>query len=555
MTRTTGALFILAALLLLFALNSYQLRSSTEPRVAGAAAEMLIYNDWVVPKLNGKPFLEKPPLSLWLDSAAMRVLGVTPLAARLASALAGLGTALLVFGALLRLGRPRAEALLAGAFLVTMAAFWSNARQVGEDALLTLGTTLALASFLQASLSTTRRRARLDWAAFALGIAIATLSKGVLGLALPGVVIFAYLAARALQTRRLHIGDWLRPALAALIGLIPVAIWLYFLYQRGGIDAVSEIILANSVGRFAGDFENGGHFEPFYYYLAKLPEVFQPWTLLVLLGLWLCLKKAARDRTALFFSCWLLAPFVLLSLSSGKRMVYLLALYPAAAVIAAHYCAELWRRLRAGDGSALRVVRGLLWLYGLALSALAIALTATLARQQAGLAAVIGIGLLLLICAAGLWQALRRRRYPGALAGCIAMLAVAYLAYAALLLPTQDRSQTFLPLFTRLQALQASGHELALYQPSERLAGAAVFYLEKKLPVLRRDDELDAYLNTTAAHIAVLEAGVLPALPRSKIIETFTIGKRDYYILNVKDEPEHEERPEHQEQPDREGST
>jgi len=526
MTKTTSTLFLLAALLFLFALNSYQLRSSTEPRVAGAATEMLIYRDWVVPRLNGAPFLEKPPLSLWLDSAAMRLFGITPMAARLASALAGVATALVVFWSLLRWRRPRGEALLAGVLLITMAAYWSNARQVGEDALLTLGTTLALTAYFSA----VRRHGARNWLLFALGIAIATMSKGVLGLALTGVVIFAWLVVTTMQTQRFTVGDWLRPALATLLGLVPLALWLFALYRQGGADAVAEIILSNSVGRFAGDFENGGHFEPFYYYLAKLPEIFQPWTVLALLGLWAALRKAASDRAALFLSCWILAPFVLLSLSSGKRMVYLLAIYPAAAILAAHYCGDLWRRFIAHDDGAARVLRVLSWLYALVLSALAIALTATLVKHKASPLATAVAALALLLGCIALWRALRHREYAGVAAACAAIMSVAYLSYAALVLPAQDRKETFQPLFAELQALKNSGHEIALYQPSERLAGATVFYTASKAPVLHSAEELEAYFATGNA-VATLEAGVMPALHNAKVLETFSIGKRDYYIV------------------------
>lgn len=527
MTRITATLFLLAALLFLFALDRYELRSSTEPRVAGAAADMLIYGDWVIPKLNGEPFLEKPPLSLWLESAAMKLFGITPGAARLASALAGIGTALVVFGALRLWRRPPGEALLAGVLLITMAGFWTNTRQVGEDALLTFGTTLALCAFFQAS----RHRDRRAWKLFALGIAIATLSKGMLGLALTGVVIFSYLLITSVQKRRLYIGDWLRPALMTLIGLIPLCIWLFFLYQRGGGDAVVEILFANSIGRFKGDFDNGGHFEPIYYYFTKLPEIFQPWTLLALLGLWSCLKKAGGDRTALFLACWVLAPFILLSLSSGKRMVYLMALYPAAAIIAAHYCCALWRRFVARDKAAARSLRMLSLLYALLLSGLAIGLVAMLIHHKIPLFIAIAIGALLALCCVALWRALLNREYPGFAAGCAAIISIAYLAYAALILPAQDHKETFAPLFAQLQTQQNAGDQLALYQPSERLSGGAVFYTGARLPELNDADALRNWLGSSENHVAVLEAGIAPDLQGLSIVRTFRVGSRDYYFL------------------------
>ncbi len=83
--RYVYAVGLLCVLLLFFELGNHQLQNSTEQRVAGIAMEMHLSNNWITPKLNGEPFLEKPPLSLWLDAAAIRLNGPTPLAVRLRS--------------------------------------------------------------------------------------------------------------------------------------------------------------------------------------------------------------------------------------------------------------------------------------------------------------------------------------------------------------------------------------------------------------------------------------------------------------------------------------
>jgi len=90
MTRSAPLLLLLAALLFFFALGNHELQGSTEARVAGIAMAMHLDNDWVVPRLFREPFLEKPPLSLWLDAGAIRLFGGTTWAVRLASAFAGL---------------------------------------------------------------------------------------------------------------------------------------------------------------------------------------------------------------------------------------------------------------------------------------------------------------------------------------------------------------------------------------------------------------------------------------------------------------------------------
>lgn len=341
MTRPAPLLLLLAALLFFFALGNHELQGSTEARVSGIAMAMHLDNDWVVPRLFREPFLEKPPLSLWLDAGAIRLFGASTGAVRLASAFAGLFSVMLLYGMLRRFGRPQALAFSAALILATMASYWGNVRGVGEDSLLSLGVTAALLGFYQAVRPEREGSSTWAWALFTAGMVIATLSKGVLGLAMPGIVIFVYLFSTSLMDKRLRLGDWLKPALFTLLALVPLLIWLGFLFQRGGMQAVGEVLWTNSVGRFSGSFVEAGHYEPFYYYLAKLPEAFLPWNILVYLGLWHFRKSLVRNRYRLFFSVWLVAQFTLLTLASSKRTVYLMALTPAAAVLAAEYARVL----------------------------------------------------------------------------------------------------------------------------------------------------------------------------------------------------------------------
>lgn len=471
--RHLALLLLLGGLLFFCALGNHELQGSTEPRVAGIAMQMYLDHDWVTPRLNGVPFLEKPPLSLWLDVGAMHLFGPTTLAVRLTSAFAGLFCVLLLYITLLRTGRPVKVALAAALLLMTLASFWANARQVGEDALLTLGVSLALLSFLQVWLSPEERTGH--WMAFAAGIAIATLSKGVLGLALPGVVIFACLLWGSLAQRQLDIAAWLRPLLWTLLGLLPLLAWLLFLYRDGGSGALREILWTNSVGRFSGSFSEAGHFEPFYYYLVHLPEAFLPWNLLVYLGLWHFRRHLIRDRYLLFFCLWLAAQFTLLTLASSKRMVYLMALAPAAAVIAAEYGNELLQRWRASHAPV--------------------------------------------------------RPWMRRLTFCLALLVPAlYLGYAVLIEPRADQKESFLPLAERIRQHQMAGRQVALFQPSERLAGAGVFYSRSLLPALQTSEELTSFLGQPNEHIALLESETVPQAPLS-VLQHFRVGERDYYFV------------------------
>ncbi|MCW8276493.1 glycosyltransferase family 39 protein [Pseudomonas sp. PCH199] len=477
MSRPAYSLLLLAAMLFFFALGNHQLQGSTEARVAGIAMEMHLDNDWVTPRLFSEPFLEKPPLSLWLDAAAIRAFGGTPWAVRLTSAFAGLFSVMLLYGMLRRYGRPVSVAWTAAILLTTMASYWSNVRGVGEDALLALGVSTALLAFFAG-----QRRADVgNGLLFALGIMIATLSKGVLGLAMPGVVIFAYLLTESLLDRRVKLTDWLRPGLLTLLGLVPLMIWLAVLYQREGIQAVTDVLLTNSVGRFSGSFVEAGHYEPFYYYLAKLPEAFLPWNILVYLGLWHFRKSLVANRYLLFFTLWVLAQFVMLTLASSKRTVYLMSITPAAAVIAAEYARVLFERLRAGEGASTWLDRLVKYRHGLAIGTLAV---------------VIG----------------------------------SYLAAAQWLLPHADRKLSFLPLTEQIQSMQANGQQVALFQANERLGGAIVFYTRSLLKGLDTEEQLHEFLSASPAHVAVIAGDTEPLAPL-KVLKTMKVGRQAYYFV------------------------
>ena len=469
--RSTVILLLFCAALFFLALGNHQLQGSTEPRVAGIAMEMQLDHDWVTPRVNGQPFLEKPPLSLWLDVTAMHLFGPTELAVRLASALAGLGCVMVLYGMLRYLGRSTAMALLAGLMLATMASYWGNVRQVGEDALLCLGVSLALLSFLRAHLH--GRGDSPGWPLFALGIAIASLSKGLLGLALPGVVILAYLLVETWQQRRLHLEAWLSPLAWTLLGVLPLLFWLGALYRQMGMEGLHEILWANSVGRFNGSFTDAGHFEAWYYYLGKLPEAFLPWNLLTYLGLWQLRKRVRGDRQLLFFYVWMAAQFLLLTLASSKRMVYLMSLSPPAAVIAAEYAGTLMAHWREGRLS--------------------------LRKLQVGV---------------------------------FATLLLAYLGAAYWVQPREDSKESLMPLVTQIQTRQAQGQDVKLYQPSERLAGAAVFYSRSRLPALDDQDALLQFLRESPSHVAIMESRSTPQAPL-KVLDKQVVGGRVYYFLGV----------------------
>src|SRR5213078_4453920 len=97
----------------IFAKLGMPLLDPDEGLYASIAREMLERGDWVIPHINGVPYLEKPPLYFWLTAFTFALFGYSEWAVRLWSALSTLGAVLLTWRIGLHLYGRRAG-LLAG---------------------------------------------------------------------------------------------------------------------------------------------------------------------------------------------------------------------------------------------------------------------------------------------------------------------------------------------------------------------------------------------------------------------------------------------------------
>ena len=174
-----------------------------EPRFALVAQDMLRTGDWLIPRVGGDLYADKPPLFFWLIAAATSLTGSLRVGFLLPSLLAGLGTLLLTYD-LLRRVRGREVGLAAAFVLLLTFQFVWQARQAQIDAVLCFFTTLSLYGLLRHHcLGPARGWYLVGWAAAGLGV----ITKGVGFLPLLALVPFVLLApswlARCGKARRL----------------------------------------------------------------------------------------------------------------------------------------------------------------------------------------------------------------------------------------------------------------------------------------------------------------------------------------------------------------
>lgn len=185
---------------LLFIALGLELLDPDEGLYADIARTMMVSGDWVLPRFNGLPYLEKPPLLFWLAAPAMTVLS-GEVALRGWSAVAALGTALVTW----RIGRQLYGAhagLLAGLMLMTTSGYALYVRKASTDFLFVFCLTLALWGFVRdVDRRATPARFLLGYAGIGLGV----LAKGLIGLVLPVAIIALTLAwVRGLRPRELN---------------------------------------------------------------------------------------------------------------------------------------------------------------------------------------------------------------------------------------------------------------------------------------------------------------------------------------------------------------
>jgi 4-amino-4-deoxy-L-arabinose transferase-like glycosyltransferase len=317
----------LAACVFFVGLGSLPLTEPDEGRNAEVAREMIVLHDWVTPHFDTLPYLDKPAVFFWLVAGSMRVFGTSEWAARLPSALAALGTLLLVWWLARRMFGDSAGTT-AGIMFATAPLVMVFARVVVFDMTLTFLVTLALAAFWIAQVDEGSRR-RFEYLMFAAAGA-ATITKGPVGFLVPALAILLYAAVqrRLADLRKIA---WARGIAIFLAVSLP---WFIAASLRNP-DFPRYAFWNESIVRFTtARAHRGGSL---FYYIPVFLVGFMPWSFTLTFAALNRLKRWRRlrepDHTAeAFLLCWAATVFLFFSLSHSKLPAYFLPAIPALAV-------------------------------------------------------------------------------------------------------------------------------------------------------------------------------------------------------------------------------
>jgi 4-amino-4-deoxy-L-arabinose transferase-like glycosyltransferase len=350
---------LVAAVALFVNLGGYPLLDADEGRNGEVGREMAATNDYVMPRFDGLPYVDKPIVYFAAEAAAMEVLGPTETAARLPALLFTLLTAALVAWFARRVWDEEA-AFASAVAMLSMPLVLAFSRTVIFDSALTLFITLAMVAFwfaVEGSAGNARhpersegsqvtemaaeipRSARDDggragqergrarkgkprlWATVAwLAIALGVITKGPVAIALPLMVAIPY----AIKRRRFG-ALWSWGGLVAFVAVI--APWVWGVTQVVP-DFLHYVLVTETAQRLATKaLKRTG---PPWYFIPYVVGGALPWIFLA------AFRKREKDgrNIELYLLLWVLVPFVFFSISQSKRPQYVLPLMPAIALLA-----------------------------------------------------------------------------------------------------------------------------------------------------------------------------------------------------------------------------
>ena len=335
------ALLALSGLLFFLGLGDMGLTDRDEGRNAEAGREMFESGDRLTPTFNGELRVAKPALLYWLMDQSYRLFGVNEFAARFPSALFGVGLILIHYLFLVH-QRDRTVALFGGLMLLLNLEILGLGRVALTDSVLIFFTTASLYGFWLGLHGTGGVR-RWIWV-FYIGMALATLTKGPVGFAVPLIVAALYLT----WTRRWR-DYWQKgvPLAGMLLFILLATPWYAAMFFVHG-DAYATGAKTHTIGRFLSPME--GHQGTIFFYLPVLLLGFFPWSALLPVPLYRTLKEwylIRRARTQpdpigtseldLFAALWVVGIFVFFTASATRLPHYIGPLFPAAALLTASY--------------------------------------------------------------------------------------------------------------------------------------------------------------------------------------------------------------------------
>jgi len=317
-------------------LGTRNLSAPDELRYSEIPREMIVNHDYVVPRINGVKYFEKPPLFYWMQVACIKTFGLNEWSLRLTTALMGLFGVLATYLFSRRL-YDRKTGWLSALILSSMTLYFGMAHIITLDMTVSVFITLSIYSFYLATQAKSKNVKYYMWGAF-VAAACAMMTKGLIGIIFPAMIagLWVLVFHRWRQLKHLHLVS------SVLIFMVLVAPW-HILVELKAPEFFNFYFIDQQFLRYATLSANRYQSPLFYIPVIILGTL--PWLCFLPQALSF-LKKARWNNRAqyekdLFLISWFLFIFVFYSFSNSKLIPYVLPILPPLAIVIARYFALL----------------------------------------------------------------------------------------------------------------------------------------------------------------------------------------------------------------------
>ncbi len=308
-----------------------------ETRYLAVAWEMWSRQDFWVPYLNGEPYSHKPPLFFWLMHLGWAVFGVNDWTPRLIPPLFSLFSLRLV-GRFSRLLWPDLQLKTVVQWMLAGFYFWLISSSLTMfDLILSFFILLGVYGVYSAAIQGLNKK---RWVVLALAVGLGVLCKGPVTLLHLLFLIVLMPFWRPDTGQPLACLNWYGFTVSALLAGAVLALCWAVPAAHGGGEAYGQAILwGQTGGRVVNSF---AHRLPWWWYFQWLPLLLLPW------WLWKPCWKGwgllkTPDSGIRFCLFWILPVLIAFCLVSGKRLHYLLPLFPAVALVLARLACHGWQ--------------------------------------------------------------------------------------------------------------------------------------------------------------------------------------------------------------------
>lgn len=296
----------------LFTNHQLPITDPVESNYALTAKEMVISGNWLSPQIYHQFWYDKPIMIYWLIGFSYKIFGINEFAARFPSALFSALTVGMMYQTVRSFAGRRILALWAAFILGTSLEFWVIAHAVITDAVL-IWATLGTMALAYVGLTKPSRLAMAGAYAFA---GIAVLTKGPVGIVLPGILLLIYTTMMRSWTYTRRLFPW-----QGIVAFCVVALpWYVMMYMEHGNAFVSGFLgLHNYVRATVSEHPDVNHW---WYYLALMPLSLLPWTGPVIYEMWTGWKAEVSRSQYKYLMVWGWGTILFYSLMATKYPTY-----------------------------------------------------------------------------------------------------------------------------------------------------------------------------------------------------------------------------------------